>query len=165
MINFTYSIPTRIFFGRNQIEVLGKQIINYGSKVLLVYGGRSIKKIGLYDKVVNVLQESDISFWELSGVEPNPRITSVRKGVELCKENSIDLVLAVGGGSSIDCAKVIAAGANYEGDAWDIVLDPTGLVLQFSHHIGWNTLLMTVLWISLQSMELMFGAWMQTRIR
>lgn len=125
MKNFDYSIPTKIFFGKGQIKVLGDQIKNYGSRVLLVYGGGSIKRNGIYDKVVSILKDNSISFWELSGVEPNPRITSVRKGIEICKENNIELVLAVGGGSSIDCAKVIAAGYYYEGDPWDIVVDPS----------------------------------------
>ena len=124
MKNFNYSIPTKIFFGKNKIKVLAGEIKNYGSRVLLVYGGGSIKKSGIYDKITEILKTNDISFWELSGVEPNPRVTSVRKGIQLCRENEIDLILAVGGGSSIDCAKVIAAGYYYEGDAWDIVLDP-----------------------------------------
>ena len=124
MKNFNYSIPTKVFFGKNQIKVLSREIKNYGSKVLLVYGGGSIKKSGIYDKITEILKTNDIRFWELPGVEPNPRITSVRKGVQLCHENEIELILAVGGGSSIDCAKVIAAGYYYEGDAWDIVLDP-----------------------------------------
>ena len=124
MRNFNYSIPTKVFFGKNKIKVLAGEIKNYGSRVLLVYGGGSIKKSGIYDKITEILKTNDISFWELSGVEPNPRVTSVRKGIQLCRENEIDLILAVGGGSSIDCAKVIAAGYYYEGDAWDIVLDP-----------------------------------------
>jgi len=125
MKNFNYSIPTKIFFGKNKIKVLAGEIKNYGSKVLLVYGGGSIKKSGLYDKITGILKTNDISFWELPGVDPNPRVTSVRKGVEICRENEIELILAVGGGSSIDCAKVIAAGYYYEGDAWDIVLSPS----------------------------------------
>jgi alcohol dehydrogenase YqhD (iron-dependent ADH family) len=124
MNNFNYSIPTKIFFGKDKINVLGDEIKNYGSRVLLVYGGGSIKKSGIYDKVTEIFKASGINFWELSGVEPNPRITSVKRGIQLCRENKIDIILAVGGGSSIDCAKVIAAGYYYEGDAWDIVLDP-----------------------------------------
>lgn len=124
MLNFDYSIPTKIFFGRDKINVLGQQLKLYGNKVLLVYGGGSIKRNGIYDRIASILNENSISFWELPGVEPNPRIGTVRKGVELCRENSIDIVLAVGGGSSIDCAKVVAAGRYYEGDAWDIVVDP-----------------------------------------
>ncbi len=123
MLNFNYSIPTKIFFGKDKINVLGNQLKEYGNKVLLVYGSGSIKRNGIYDKVVSILNEQNISYWELSGVEPNPRIETVRKGAELCKMNSIDIVLAVGGGSSIDCAKVVAAARYYEGDAWDIVAD------------------------------------------
>lgn len=125
MLNFKYSIPTEIFFGKNQVEVLGKEIKKYGSKVLLVYGGGSIKKNGIYDKVTSILRDENIEYHELGGVEPNPRITTVRYGIEICRDNDIDFVLAVGGGSTIDCSKVIAAGFYYEGDAWDIVLDPS----------------------------------------
>lgn len=124
MINFNYSIPTEIFFGKNQIEVLATEIKKYGSRVLLTYGGGSIKKIGLYDKVIAILKNNNIEFRELSGIEPNPRVTSVREGVELCRQNNLDFILAVGGGSTIDCSKVIAAAVNYEGDAWDIVNNP-----------------------------------------
>ena len=81
MKNFKYSIPTEIFFGQDQIEVLADQIKAYGDKVLLVYGGGSIKKNKIYDKVTSIFKENKISFWELSGVEPNPRITSVKKGI------------------------------------------------------------------------------------
>ncbi|MDD7795461.1 iron-containing alcohol dehydrogenase [Clostridium sp. 'White wine YQ'] len=124
MLNFNYSIPTNIFFGKEQVNVLPNEIKKYASKVLVVYGGGSIKRSGLYDKVIELLKGNNIEYWELSGVEPNPRITSVREGVKICKDNNIELVLAVGGGSSIDCAKVIAAGYYYEGDSWDIVKDP-----------------------------------------
>ncbi|MBK5240695.1 iron-containing alcohol dehydrogenase [Clostridium sp.] len=124
MLNFNYSIPTEIFFGRDKIDVLAEKVKGYGSKVLLVYGGGSIKKNGLYDKITGILNTNGISFWELAGVEPNPRISSVRKGIEICRDNKIELILAVGGGSSIDCAKVIGAGCYYDGDAWDIVVDP-----------------------------------------
>lgn len=124
MINFNYSIPTRIFFGKDKIEVLGEQIKNYGSKVLLVYGSGSIKRNGIYDKVVSIFNENDISFWELPGVEPNPRIDTVKKGADICKEHNIDIVLSVGGGSSIDCGKVIAAARYYDGCPWDLVTNP-----------------------------------------
>lgn len=119
MLNFNFQVPTRIIFGRDRIEELGKEILKYGSRVLLVYGGGSIKQIGLYDRVVQVLTSSGISYVELSGVKPNPRISSVREGVKLCRENELELVLAVGGGSVIDCAKTIAAGVRYEGNPWD----------------------------------------------
>lgn len=119
MLNFNLQFPTRIHFGQGKIEELGKEILQYGTRVLMVYGGGSIKRNGLYDQVVQVFNNNGIYYKELSGVQSNPRISSVRDGVAICKEHNIQLVLAVGGGSSIDCAKIIAAGAKYEGDAWD----------------------------------------------
>lgn len=124
MNNFVYSIPTKIYFGKGQISHLGEAVSEYGSRALLVYGGGSIKKMGLYETVIGLLQKEHIAITELSGVEPNPKIESVRAGVKLCLEHDIDVVLAVGGGSVIDCAKVIAAGACYSGDAWDLVIHP-----------------------------------------
>lgn len=119
---FTYSIPTRIHFGKGQISHL-PELAESGKKVLLVYGGGSIKRTGIYDQAMKLLDQAGLTVFELSGVEPNPRIETVRKGVQMCKEQGIDMVLAIGGGSTIDCAKVVAAGALYEGDAWDLVLD------------------------------------------
>lgn len=123
MLNFDYNIKTEIMFGKGQIEKLGKSIKPYCDRVLMVYGGGSIKRTGIYDKVVKELKENDIEFVELGGIAPNPRIESVREGLKLCRENKLDGVLAVGGGSSIDCSKVIASSVNYGGDPWDIVLD------------------------------------------
>lgn len=123
MKNFDYHIPTDIYFGKGKIHVLGDKITAIGQKILLVYGGGSIKRSGLYDQVVKQLARAGVSVFELGGVEPNPRIESVRSGIEICRKEGIEGVLAVGGGSAIDCAKVIAAGACYEGDAWDLVLD------------------------------------------
>lgn len=122
MKNFTYWNPTKLIFGKDQLEKLKDEIPQYGSRVLLVYGGGSIKKSGLYDNVVQLLKEIGIELFELAGVEPNPRISTVRKGVEICKTEEIDFILAVGGGSVIDCTKAIAAGAKYGGDAWDLVI-------------------------------------------
>lgn len=123
MNNFTYSIPTKVHFGKGQIVHL-KELRESGNKVLLVYGGGSIKKNGIYDRAVGLLKEAGLEIFELSGVEPNPKIESVRKGVALCQEYEIDMTLAIGGGSVIDCAKVIAAGVRYDGDPWDLVIDP-----------------------------------------
>lgn len=125
MLNFNYSIPTKIYFGKDQVEILHEQIKNYGSKVLLTYGGGSIKKNGIFHKVSQVLKENNIEFWELGGIEPNPDIDSVREGIKICKENQIDFVLAIGGGSTIDCSKIITAGYYYDGDPWDIVSNKT----------------------------------------
>ncbi|WP_273123988.1 iron-containing alcohol dehydrogenase [Bacillus weihaiensis] len=121
MEKFTYYNPTKLIFGKGQLDQLKNEVPQYGKKVLLVYGGGSIKRNGLYDEVVKTLNELDTELFELSGVEPNPRLTTVQRGVEICKEQGIDFILAVGGGSVIDCTKAIAAGAKYDGDAWDIV--------------------------------------------
>lgn len=118
MQNFNYSIPTKVYFGKGQIKKLSK-ISQFGTKVLMVYGGGSIKGNGIYDKAAAVLRESGVSFFELSGVDPNPRIETVALGAKLCKEKEIDAVLAIGGGSTIDCAKMIAAAAKYDGDPWN----------------------------------------------
>lgn len=123
MENFTFQIPTRIHFGKGSISYL-EELKNYGKKVLLVYGGGSIKKNGIYDKAMTILKNAGLEVLELSGVEPNPRIETVRAGVEICKKEKIDMILAIGGGSTIDCAKVVAAGAKYDGDAWDLVINP-----------------------------------------
>ena len=123
MNNFTYSIPTKVHFGKGQIAHLG-ELKDSGNKVLLVYGGGSIKRAGIYDRALEILQEAGLTVLELSGVEPNPRIESVRKGVEICKKEKIDMILSIGGGSVIDCGKVIAAGACSEEDPWELVLHP-----------------------------------------
>ena len=124
MENFIYDVGTKVYFGKGQIKHLPEIIKTYGNKVLVVYGGGSIKRNGIYDEVVDLFHEHAISFYELAGVEPNPRIETVRKGVALCREHEIDVVLAIGGGSSIDCAKVVAAAVDYDKDSWDIVLHP-----------------------------------------
>lgn len=121
MQNFMFWNPTKLIFGKGQLEQVKSEIPRYGKKVLVVYGGGSIKRSGLYDTVINLLNEIDAQVFELPGVEPNPRITTARKGVEICKTEGIDVLLAVGGGSVIDCTKLIAAGAKYDGDAWDLV--------------------------------------------
>lgn len=121
MDNFTFYNPTKLIFGKDQLDKLKEEIPAYGKKVLLVYGGGSIKRSGLYEKVLKELEEIGAEVFELSGVEPNPRVSTARKGVEICKTEGIDVLLAVGGGSVIDCTKAIAAGAKYDGDVWDIV--------------------------------------------
>ncbi|MEW9109293.1 iron-containing alcohol dehydrogenase [Cytobacillus gottheilii] len=122
MDQFTFWNPTKLIFGKGELQQLKTEVPQYGKRVLVVYGGGSIKRNGLYDQVMNLLNELECSVFELSGVEPNPRISTVRKGVDICKQENIDLLLAVGGGSVIDCTKLIAAGAKYDGDAWDLVI-------------------------------------------
>ncbi len=119
MKNFTYSIPTVVHFGEGQIKKLGGEIAARAHKVLLIYGGGSVKRSGVYDAAVAQLKAGGIEWAELSGVEPNPRIATAREGVRLCREHKLDGVLALGGGSVIDCAKCVAAGALYSGDPWD----------------------------------------------
>lgn len=123
MYNFAFHVPTTIHFGKGQISHLA-DLAAYGKKVLLCYGGGSIKRNGIYDQATKILSDAGLEVFELSGVEPNPRIQTVRHGVDLCRKESIDMVLAIGGGSTIDCAKVVAAGAKYDGDAWDLVIHP-----------------------------------------
>lgn len=122
MLDFNYAISTKIFFGKNKIEQLGEQLKQYGKNILFVYGGGSIKKNGLYDSVTNIFTKNSIVYHELPGVQPNPRITSVRQGIKLCREHSIESIVAVGGGSVIDCAKTIATGVYHQGDPWDLFL-------------------------------------------
>ncbi|MCM3600558.1 iron-containing alcohol dehydrogenase [Robertmurraya korlensis] len=121
MDNFTFFNPTKLIFGKGTLEQLKAEVPQYGKKVLLVYGGGSIKRNGLYDQVLSLLKEIDVKIFELPGVEPNPRLTTVNKGVEICRNEGIDFLLAVGGGSVIDCTKAIAAGAKYDGDTWDLM--------------------------------------------
>lgn len=121
MNSFTFYNPVKLHFGEDALEKLPKELEQFGQKVLVVYGGGSIKKNGVYNAVIEKLQEAGKSIFELSGVEPNPRVETARLGIEICKKEGIDLVLAVGGGSVIDCSKLIVAGAKYDGDAWDIV--------------------------------------------
>lgn len=123
MQNFVYDIPTIVYFGKGQIENLGRLAAECGKKALIVYGGGSIKKNGLFDTAVSKLKDFGIDYVELGGVEPNPKIESVRKGVEICRNENIDVIIPIGGGSVIDCAKGIAIGAKYDGDAWDLVVD------------------------------------------
>ena len=120
MQNFDYMTPTRLIFGENVIEKLPEVMTAIGKNVLLTYGGGSIKKIGLYDRVMELLKDFNIT--ELPGIQPNPKYDPrVLEGVRLCKEKNIDVILAVGGGSVLDCSKAIAAGAKYDGDPWDLI--------------------------------------------
>ena len=128
MERFTYDIKTKIYFGEGEIAHLGEAVSACGKKALVVYGGGSIKRNGIYDDAMKYLREAGIAVVELSGVEPNPRIETVRKGVDLCRREAVEVVVAIGGGSTIDAAKVIAGSVSYEGDAWDIVLDASKVV-------------------------------------
>lgn len=120
MKDFNYCAPTRVIFGKNTELEVGKALKNVGAtRVLMQYGGGSIKKSGLYDRVVKAIRDEGIELFELGGVQPNPHLSLVRKAIEIVREQKIDYLLAVGGGSAIDSTKATAVGAVYDGDVWD----------------------------------------------
>ncbi|AMV12086.1 MULTISPECIES: iron-containing alcohol dehydrogenase [Geobacillus] len=121
MQEFIFRNPTKLIFGKGQLERLKEEVPRYGKKVLLVYGGGSIKRNGLYEEVMKILGNIGAEVIELPGVEPNPRVSTVRKGVDICKREGVEFLLAVGGGSVIDCTKAIAAGAKFDGDPWEFI--------------------------------------------
>lgn len=127
MENFSFYLPTTVHFGKNQIENLGDSIKQFGgSKVLLAYGGGSIKANGIYDAVVNELKKANIEFVDCAGIKPNPPVQDVNRGIKLYRENNLDFILAVGGGSTIDACKAMAAGVCYDGDVMDLMIGGKG---------------------------------------
>jgi alcohol dehydrogenase len=126
MKNFEMHLSTKLIFGKSKEDQVGEELIKHNAKkVLLHYGMSSIKKSGLYDKVISSLKENNIDYIELSGVQPNPRLSLVKEGIKLCREENVDFILAVGGGSVIDSAKAIALGFYYEGNVWDFFINRT----------------------------------------
>jgi hypothetical protein len=119
MKNFDFQCKTRLIFGENSVKGLKNMISGNYKNILLHYGGGSIKKYGLYNQVIQILGKENVNVFELSGVEPNPKLSLVKEGIKISRENNIDLILAVGGGSVIDSAKAIGIGAKYEEDVWD----------------------------------------------
>ncbi len=119
MDNFIFQNKTKIIFGKNTENTVGEEISKKYKKVLLHYGGGSIKRSGLYDRIIESLEKANLEYVELGGVMPNPRLSLVYEGIKLCRENDVDCILAVGGGSVIDSAKAVAIGVPYEGDVWD----------------------------------------------
>lgn len=119
LLDFTYYNPTKIYFGKNSLSNLSKELENYGQNILLVYGKNSIKKIGLYDEVIKILKSSNKNVFELSGIKPNPTYDQLLEGAKMVKEYNIDLILAVGGGSVIDCSKGISVSAYCDEDPWN----------------------------------------------
>ncbi|MBE5935183.1 MAG: iron-containing alcohol dehydrogenase [Lachnospiraceae bacterium] len=119
ILDFTFHNPTRVHFGKSSLDQLNHELDNYGDNILLLYGKGSIKKIGVYDKVVSILREKGKNIIELGGINPNPRYTQVLEGARLVRENKVDLILAVGGGSTIDCAKAISVSAYCKEDSWE----------------------------------------------
>lgn len=137
MENFTFVNRTKIIFGRDTHVEVGKEVKKHSTKILLHFGGGSIKRTGLHDQIIHSLHTEGIDYVELPGVEPNPTLQLVQTGIELCKQHQISFILAVGGGSVVDSAKAIAAGVLYDGDVWDFFIDqatltkalPIGVVL------------------------------------
>ena len=123
MDNFKFHASTEMLFGKDQIKQLPEVLARYGKRVLLAYGGGSIVRNGIYAAIKDLL--TDFTVVDYAGIEPNPRISSVKRGVALAKQHQVDVILAVGGGSVIDCSKVVGAGAFYDGDPWDLVMDPS----------------------------------------
>jgi alcohol dehydrogenase YqhD (iron-dependent ADH family) len=125
MQNFTFWNPTKIIFGQDMIPQTGTETQRFGKKVMLVYGKGSIKHTGIYDQVANSLREAQLNVIEFSGAQPNPRLSHVRAGIVLAKQEHIEAIVAVGGGSVIDTSKAIAVGAKTDGDVWDFYLEKT----------------------------------------
>ncbi len=149
MRNFDFQAATNILFGKGQIEKLPKVLAPFGKNVLLTYGGGSIKRNGLYTEI-NEQLGSDFNIFELSGIEPNPRIETVVKGAKLCREHKIDVILAVGGGSTIDCSKAISAATFYDGNPWNFTND--------SRLVGKTLPIVTILTIAATGSEMNGGA-------
>lgn len=118
VLDFCYYNPTKIYFGKSALDNLAGELKNYGDNILLVYGRNSIKKTGLYDKIVKILKDSGKKIVELAGIKSNPTYDQMMEGARLVRENDVDLILAVGGGSVIDCSKGISLSAYCEGDPW-----------------------------------------------
>lgn len=121
MDNFVFSVPTTIFFGEGQARAFADAVKSYGEKALIVFGGGSIKRNGIYDEITTALHAAGVKTVDHGGIEPNPRVESVRAGIALVKHEGVDVIVPIGGGSSIDAAKLIAAGTLTPGDPWTIV--------------------------------------------
>jgi len=138
MLDFIFQNETKIIFGKNTQEIVGKEIKPFSNSALLVYGSDRIKKIGLYDTIVNSLENENISHFDLPGIKTNPILSLVHEGIRIVRENKIGFILAIGGGSAIDTAKAIAVGVHYDGDVWDLFAGepvgdvvPTGVILTY----------------------------------
>lgn len=122
MNDFQFQNTTKVYFGQNQLQHLHEEVLKYGDKVLIAHGGDFIQNSPLYSRVIKELESHKITVYELGAVEPNPRHTTVNRGVKICKEHGIQTVLAIGGGSTIDCCKAIAATTlSNTDDIWDLV--------------------------------------------
>ena len=123
MLNFTHHIPTIVYFGKGQVSALESELKKRAKSILIVTGQGSVKKHGIFGDVIREVKKANIPYVELSGIKPNPRLESIYRGIEICKKESVDFILAVGGGSVIDASKAIAAGVKYDGDVWDFFVE------------------------------------------
>jgi len=121
-MNFEFQNPTKIIFGAGTLARLGEVVSEYGKKAMIVTGGGSVKRTGAFDKAVESLKDAGVSYVECTDVEPNPRITSVARGAKIAKDEGCDVIIALGGGSTMDAAKVMGAAALYDGNPWDMIL-------------------------------------------
>lgn len=117
--NFEYCNPTKLYFGDESLKYLNTELPKYGSRILLIYGGGSIKKNGIYDEVIKILKDNNKDVFEVSGVMPNPTIDKLYEGVQIARDNQIDFILAVGGGSVCDYAKAVSVSIHCDEDPWD----------------------------------------------
>jgi hypothetical protein len=150
MQNFTFYNPTKIIFGKGQIPLIGRETVRYGKKALLVYGMNSIKKTGIYDQVTVSLKDAGVAFVDFPGVKSNPVLTHVQEGINLAKQENVDVILAVGGGSVIDAAKSIACGVRAAHDVWDF--------FTFQKQVTDALPLLTVVTVSASASEMNNGA-------
>ena len=120
-MNFEFHNPTHLVFGAGALSRLGEVVSKHGKKALIVTGGGSVKRSGVFDRAVASLRDANVSVAECSGVEPNPRITTVRRGAQIARDESCDVIIALGGGSTLDASKVMAAAFYYDGDPWDMI--------------------------------------------
>lgn len=120
-MNLEFHNPTRLIFGAGNLTRLGEVVKEKGNRAPLVTGGGSVKRNGIFDRAVASLEQAGVTVVECSGIEPNPRITSVARGARIAREEKCDIIVALGGGSTMDAAKVIAAAVLYEGDPWDMI--------------------------------------------
>lgn len=129
MNNFIFENTTKTYFGKGCVkEYLAEELSKYGNTIMLAYGGGSIKRNGIYDEIINILQSAGKNVIEFSGIMSNPTYTKVQQGAKLTKEKQVDMILAVGGGSVMDCCKAISLAAVYKGDIWEDFWERAGII-------------------------------------
>ena len=132
MNNFTFSYPTKVYFGEGSArQAFGEELGRVGETVMLAYGGGSVKRNGVYEEMKTLLARAGKKVVDFSGIMPNPTYAKVQEGAALAREKRVDFILAVGGGSVIDCCKIVSAQAMLEGDIWELEMDKHGTPARF----------------------------------